>query len=168
VKALLRLYPARWRRRYGDEFEELLAAERGGPWRAFDIVTGALDAHAREGNLAMRRVLPWLFLLLSDLVIGWLNFHASDDVQPVAAALIVAGFGFGAYRPRLLWLYVPLLWLAVPVSGAYADVVNYHPGLVKPHPLYETLVALIPTVIGAAVGALTRWLLRTAAADARR
>ena len=41
----------------------------------------------------MRRLVPGLLLVLVDVVIGWLNYHASDDVQPVAAALIVAGFG---------------------------------------------------------------------------
>ena len=75
----------------------------------------------------MKRLLPWALLAASEVVIGWLNFHASDDVQPVAAALILAGFGFGYYRPRQAWLFAGLLWLAIPISGIYADAVNYHP-----------------------------------------
>jgi hypothetical protein len=101
----------------------------------------------------MRRAVPWAALVAAAVVIGWLNFHATDDVQPVAGALIVAAFGFAVYRPRLAWLFALLLWLAIPASGAYADAVNYHPGLVKPHPLYETLVALVPAGLGAAAGA---------------
>jgi hypothetical protein len=105
----------------------------------------------------MRRVIPWVLLALIAAVIGWLNYNATDDVQVVAGALLVAGFGFSIWNPRLAWLFVLILWLAVPISGVVADANNYHPGLVKPHPLYETLVALVPLAIGAAVGAGAKW-----------
>lgn len=106
----------------------------------------------------LTKALPWLVLLLIDGALGWMNFHATDDVQAVAAGLMVAGFGFALWRPRLVWLTVPLLWLSIPISGAVADAYNYHPGLVKPAPLYETLVALIPAVLGAGLGAGARWI----------
>ena len=108
----------------------------------------------------MRRLTPVVLLLLVDAAIGWLNYHATDDVQPVAASLIAAGFGFTFWRPRLAWLFIPALWLAVPVSSIVAYTNNYHPGLVKPAPLYETAVALIPTALGAAAGAGARWIFR--------
>ena len=103
------------------------------------------------------RVGPWALLGIADLLLGWLNYHASDDVQPVALGLLLAGFGFALLRPRLTWLWVPLLWLAIPVSGVVADANNYHPGLVKPHPLYETLVALVPVALGALAGVGLAW-----------
>jgi hypothetical protein len=56
---LLRLYPRRWRRRYGDEFAALLEDLAGTPhrWRlAVDVVRGAVDARL-EGNNAMRGIL---------------------------------------------------------------------------------------------------------------
>lgn len=116
------------------------------PWWRFPKVAELL----RSGS---HRLLPWGLLVAADIVLGWLNFHASDDVQPVAAALILAGFGFGYYRPRQAWLFAGLLWLAIPVSGIYADAVNYHPVQVKPAPIYTTAVALVPALLGAYVGA---------------
>ncbi len=48
----LRLYPATWRRRYGDELEALLSERRPGPRDALDLLRGALDArlHPRVAN----------------------------------------------------------------------------------------------------------------------
>jgi hypothetical protein len=54
---MLRLYPRRWRERYGEEFAALLVdAHRGGPRAMWDIARGALDAHL-HGRYAVRR---WL------------------------------------------------------------------------------------------------------------
>ena len=105
----------------------------------------------------MRRFAVPALLLACDVVLGWLNYHAAEDVQVVAAALFVFAFGFAVWRPRSTWYVIPLLWFAIPVSGIVADANNYHPGLFKPHPLYETLVALIPTVAGAVFGLGARW-----------
>jgi hypothetical protein len=44
IRALLRLYPQAWRRRYGIEFEELLAQSPLGPLEVADVVRGAIDA----------------------------------------------------------------------------------------------------------------------------
>jgi hypothetical protein len=96
---LVRLYPPRWRERYGPELEALLEVCGGGPRTALDVARGALAARLREAAAA-RRLLPWLALLAAALLVGWLDFHAGDDVQPVAGALLVLGFGFGWQRPR--------------------------------------------------------------------
>ena len=42
---LLRLYPARWRERYGEEFAEVLARQRASPGLVLDVLDGAVDAH---------------------------------------------------------------------------------------------------------------------------
>lgn len=160
MKVLLRLYPKPWRDRYGDEFSELLAASDEGWKTNADVARGALDAHRRTGGWRMRRVVPWLLLVVVDLVIGWLNYHATDDVQVVAAALILAGFGFVLWRPRWAWLLIPALWLAIPASSIVAYATNYHPGVPKPAPLYETLIALIPAALGAAAALGARRALR--------
>lgn len=109
----------------------------------------------------MRGLVLWVPLVTVAGLVGWLNYRATDDVQPVAAVLLLAGFGFSFWRPRLTWMFVLLLWLAVPLSGLIADANNYHPGLLKPHPIYETLIALIPTALGALIGVATRWISRT-------
>lgn len=156
MRFLLRLYPRRWRERYGDEVEALLDETPGEPRRTVDLARGAVDAHRRQG--VGHLLVAGAVLLLSDVAIGWLNYHASDDVQVVALALVVAAFGFAAWRPRWAWLFVLLLWVAVPASSIVGYANNYHPGLVKPAPLYETLVALIPAAIGAFLGAGARML----------
>src|SRR5689334_880090 len=45
IALLLRLYPARWRARYGDEFAAVLQERPLGPFDVADVVLGALDAH---------------------------------------------------------------------------------------------------------------------------
>ena len=44
---LIRCYPARWRARYGDEFEAILEMRPLGPFDVADILLGALDAQLR-------------------------------------------------------------------------------------------------------------------------
>jgi hypothetical protein len=112
---------------------------------------------------ALLRLSAWGLLALIAVSIGWLNYHATDDVQAVAAGLLVAAFGFSYWRPRLAWLFVLVLWLAIPLSSIVAGA-NFRPGLASPHPLYETLIALIPTSIGALLGAGARWTMGQARA----
>ena len=45
IALLLRLYPARWRARYGDEFAAVLEERPLGPFDVADVLLGALDAH---------------------------------------------------------------------------------------------------------------------------
>jgi hypothetical protein len=45
IALLLRLYPARWRARYGDEFAAVLEERTLGPFDVADVLLGALDAH---------------------------------------------------------------------------------------------------------------------------
>lgn len=113
---------------------------------------------------ALLRWFVWGLLALTAVLLGWLNYHATDDVQAVAMGLLLAGFGFSFWRPRLAWLFVLVLWLAIPLSGVVADANNYRPGVTHAHPLYETLIALIPAAIGALLGAGARWTMGQARA----
>ena len=49
---LIRCYPARWRARYGEEFEALLEERPLGPFDVADILLGALDARLTQGRAA--------------------------------------------------------------------------------------------------------------------
>ncbi len=42
---LLRLYPARWRERYAEEFGAVLASQRASVGLVLDVLGGAIDAH---------------------------------------------------------------------------------------------------------------------------
>jgi hypothetical protein len=159
MRGLIRLYPRAWRERYGDELEAFLEDSGGGPAAALDVVRGALDARLRAGD--WRPAGAWVLLALCGAAIGWLNFHAADDVQPVAGGLLAVGFGFGLHRPRRAWLSAALLALAVPVSEAWRDAAGYHPLLARPEPLYQTALTLVPALVfalaGASGGAAVGW-----------
>jgi hypothetical protein len=157
VRALLRLYPRRWRERYGDEYEAVLEAAPAGPGTVLDVLRGAVEAHAREmrpGEMARCALLA-----LCTLVAGWLNVHTTDDVQPVAAALLVFGFGLGAHRPSRAWAYALLLAAAVPLSGAW-DVLARHQGTSGAVQVLESVIALVPALLGAYAGAVAGWTVR--------
>ena len=52
---LLKLYPPRWRRRYGEEFLALIAPQRFSFATVFDIIGGAIDAWTQpQSHLAAR------------------------------------------------------------------------------------------------------------------
>ncbi|HEX3264330.1 MAG TPA: hypothetical protein VHR16_01570 [Candidatus Limnocylindrales bacterium] len=52
IGLLLSLYPAQWRRRYGEEFRAVLESRPLGPFDVADVVLGALDARSRALRLA--------------------------------------------------------------------------------------------------------------------
>ncbi len=52
IGLLLRLYPARWRRRYGDEFRAVLESRPLGPFDVADVLIGALDARLTRFRFA--------------------------------------------------------------------------------------------------------------------
>jgi hypothetical protein len=77
---LLRFYPAAWRARYGDEFEELLASRPPGLRDRVDILFGAVDARinpqvgidsVRETPLPRDRSVGMLFVLAGALLTAW-------------------------------------------------------------------------------------------------
>ncbi len=53
-RLLIRLYPARWRRRYADELIDLLDATGVTPWIAVDVLRGALVEHGRAWRSRVR------------------------------------------------------------------------------------------------------------------
>jgi hypothetical protein len=67
TRMLIRLYPAAWRQRYGDELEELMGDAPGG-WRAsFDVFKGAITMRMKNGSTA------WLalWLMAAGAVLGF-------------------------------------------------------------------------------------------------
>jgi hypothetical protein len=143
-RLLIRLYPAAWRSRYGDEFEALLDERPLGPFDVADIVLAALDAHIRpHGSAAAGDHTRGVFMTLRiggiAAIVGgalWLVslFGASviqgADGQPWQAlfilalvALLVAMVGLsgdqGREQPGLIWAAV-----AIPIVGAAISAVG--------------------------------------------
>jgi hypothetical protein len=76
---LIRLYPARWRRRYGRELDQLvhdLRPSRSAVAIAVDLVKGALDAHVQQGFDVQRS--DWRAVRRGTLIAGtiWLGLSA--------------------------------------------------------------------------------------------
>jgi hypothetical protein len=93
-QTLLRLYPHRWRERYGDEFLALLEQQPVTPAVALDVALGALDAHLRAhlspvgetvGARAMQRLRALrttaltLFCAYITFVVAGLAFYGMVD-----------------------------------------------------------------------------------------
>ncbi|HUQ78600.1 MAG TPA: hypothetical protein VM427_06995 [Patescibacteria group bacterium] len=142
-RALVRLYPASWRARYGEEFTALLEERPIGPFDVADIMLGALDARLRlrgqRGGTTTRGVSMSLRVGGFAAIIGaalWMigMFLASGTTETTgdpmigmgillggSAALLVALVGLSAFQarshPRLAWAA-----FAVPALGTLASI----------------------------------------------
>jgi hypothetical protein len=113
VSGLLRLYPRRWRDRYGEEFEALLADRPPTPRHRLDIVRGAFDAHLHPQLVDPDRVGDrWWLVPLAGLglfVIGVLLMVAAPERYDA----------YGSYRESSLAL-VPFLGSVVLLLAGIA------------------------------------------------
>ena len=125
---LVRLYPASWRARYGDEFEALLEERPVGPFDVADILLGAIDARLRlrsrgvatQGrgvSMSLRiggiAAVIGVALLSGAAFLGLGLVAVSEWVAPFLlvtglAFLVLALAGLSAFQarahPRLTWL----------------------------------------------------------------
>ncbi|MCU0506418.1 MAG: hypothetical protein MUE82_11745, partial [Chloroflexi bacterium] len=143
---LLRLYPARWRARYGDEFAALLAERPLGPFDVADVLLGAIDAHLHLRGLGSwsehRRGFPMSLRLGAYAAIAggalmligllWSALDAADSDPGIwlflagMLALLVALAGLSAFQarehPALVWaaFLLPAIGGTVTVLGVLA------------------------------------------------
>ncbi|MEO6206355.1 MAG: hypothetical protein ABIP77_00205, partial [Candidatus Limnocylindrales bacterium] len=146
IRALLRLYPAPWRARYGDEFQALLEERPLGPFDVADLLLGAFDAqlhlrglgayaqHQRGYSMTLR--IGGYAAILGSILwatgIGVASGAAeTSSLKGVgvigmllgSTLLLVALTGLSAFQARR---YPRLMWLAfvLPAVGAIASVVG--------------------------------------------
>jgi hypothetical protein len=158
VKKLIRLYPARWRQRYGEEMARLLddlaPPSRGARLRiAVDVLLGALDARLSQDFAAVMDAARAVGLATAATVIGWLPvgaliylsnvvFPSNDDTIPSIAGylyLMVAFAAIGAVASRAcaeLWSWlvasaVSGLVMAALINATFAWVDNAYLGIVS-------------------------------------
>ena len=143
TRILIRLYPARWRARYGEEFAAILEERPLGPFDVADILLGALDAqlrlrrpgtdlaHGRSFSMSLRiggyaAVLGGA-LLATSIALG---MGLVGNVEPVvpgllgvtgSLALLVALAGLSAFQGRT---HPAISWAAVAVTAVGASVVT--------------------------------------------
>lgn len=147
MKALVWLYPAAWRRRYGEEFAEVVAASSQRSCKiGIDVVRGAVDAWWQRGHdldFRMPTRLAGLLLLVAGAC--WtLGISArTGDGQSLMSLSRNGLLGSDAMRG-----YVPLL-LLLGILGLWRD--ERHSGRV-PRPT-AALPALIVAGLGTYCGA---------------
>lgn len=186
--ALVRLYPATWRARYGEEFTALLEERPVGPFDVADIVLGAMDARLRPRNLhaarepggismslrigGMAAVAGSALLLLAALVSMGTLVEVGEAVPGVLfvtglALLLVALAGMSAFQarahPRLAWVA-----FALPAVGTVASVLGMIGTSIVGESawgvwFFGTLTALIGSAIFALLTYMTAALSRGAA-----
>jgi hypothetical protein len=143
---LIRCYPARWRARYGEEFEAILEERPLGPFDVADILLGALDARlrlrGRNASLHEGRSLTMSLriggiaaivggaLLAISIVLGVGLVGGGVDPTVIGIlllsgtiALVVALAGLSAFQARV---YPVLSWAAVAITvvGTVVSVVG--------------------------------------------
>lgn len=186
-QVLVRLYPASWRARYGEEFTALLEERPVGPFDVADIMFGAIDARLRLRHLNVARETGGVAMSLRvggiAAIIGavlWFGgmFLASGTtglvVDPVlgmsvllagSTALLVALVGLSAFQarshPRLAWAA-----FAVPALGTIASIIGIAAaGLTTDDYWWLWFTGLVTTFIGSGLFALATY--RTAVLSRR-
>ena len=145
IGLLLALYPAPWRRRYGEEFRAVLESRPLGPFDVADVLLGAVDARLalrlsdgvteHGGQLAMLRIGGIGAIVGSALwFIGIAGGSAADDgpdtawlvvgmIGSVGLLLALAGLsGFQAHHePRLAWAAfgIPAIGSVLSLAGMF-------------------------------------------------
>jgi hypothetical protein len=141
IDLLLAMYPARWRRRYGEEFRAVLESRALGPFDVFDVLLGALDARLTRLRVAEPRYIGGRRMVLRiggfGAIAGGILWFAglagvssglTDAIWPLALVLgtlgiLVALAGLSAFQahrsPRLVWAA-----FAIPAAGSVASLLG--------------------------------------------
>ncbi|HEV8191498.1 MAG TPA: hypothetical protein VGP82_08430, partial [Ktedonobacterales bacterium] len=125
---LLRLYPATWRKRYGDEFSALLDDCQLSLAVLFDLLGGALDAHLHQ-LLLTGRILPminrtrraeitvfcaWIAFVVAGLAFQRMSEY--DDFQNAGATYPVIGVSYIAIQVGAAVALLAVLAGGLPVA----------------------------------------------------
>lgn len=160
--ALVRLYPASWRARYGAEFTALLEERPVGPFDVADIVLGAMDARLRLHNLHAAREPGGISMSLR---IGGMAAIAGAALLVLAALVSMGSVETGEAVPGILFV-TGLALLLVALAGMSAFQARAHPRLAWVAfavPAVGTLVSVLGLVGMSIVGewAWTVWFFGT-------
>lgn len=124
IGLLLVLYPAQWRRRYGEEFRAVLESRPIGPFDVADILLGALDARLTRFRFAEPRYIGGRRMVLR---IGGLGAILGGILWFAGLAGVSAGLD-GAEWPAALLLGT--LGILVALAGLSAFQAHRSPKLV--------------------------------------
>lgn len=185
---LIRLYPARWRARYGEEFAAILEERPLGPFDVADILLGALDAQlrlrGRSADVKQGRVFTMsLRFGGAAAILGGVLFPAgfvassidgSDDLFPGVvfifaglASFLIALIGLSAFQarrhPRLIWtaFALPAFGTAVACVGIVTTgIFGDRPVVAGLNPWSISMIGLLTTAVGTILFALATYRTR--------
>ena len=123
---LVRLYPRRWRARYGEELEATLADVRLRPAAAWDVVLGAVDAHVHRHRWIGSETEGGVMDSDRSGFSRWRRLAAPALLAlPVVflALLSVNGFGNGLVFPQLTGFFGNPVVELITVVGPFAALV---------------------------------------------
>lgn len=152
MSRLVRLYPAAWRDRYGDELAALLEDRSPGPFDVADLLLGAIDAHLHLRGLGTasehRKGIPMsLRLAGSAAIIGgglWIIFF------------VIASFSYTGADLDVAWFPV-VLGAGLLTLAALAGLSAFE---FRDHPRWVWIAFVVPAIgIGLVLVALARTLL---------
>jgi hypothetical protein len=149
---LVRLYPRRWRRRYGDEFLALLESSRLDRRLVLDVVRGAAREwleHTLTGRLVLGPIVAFAATLCA------MGLSALVPVEPTiwqdAGRTIVA-----PPWPVRLGIFFPIVYFAVALRYALGIAVSE--SRVGSRELCAWTAVLFLTSVGAQWGSMVLWL----------
>jgi hypothetical protein len=190
IRLLLRLYPAGWRTRYGDEFAAVLEERPLGPFDVADVLLGALDAHLHLRGLGaashhVQGIVMSLriggFAAIAGGILWFIGLAASsldatEDGTGLWVAMLIGGtvlllvalVGLSAFQarryPRAAWaaFLLPAVGAAVSIVGMVAMALIGDRAFVGDlTPWYVWILGLMAMLVGSALFALVTWLTRS-------
>jgi hypothetical protein len=125
IGLLLALYPARWRRRYGEEFRAMLESRPLGPFDVADVLLGALDARSTRFRLLQGSESRGG----QNMVLRMGGYGAVSGGVLWFVGLAASGIG-GTSNPIWMWVGgLGTFGLLVAVTGLSAFQAHRHPRL---------------------------------------
>ena len=134
MKPILRLYPAAWRRRYGDELSDLLEEMPASPATILDLLRGALTLHLRA---LFDRLAPRL-LTAGGAPMPTHTLQRHPTASALAAALLAA--------PTAIFVTVSILAYQVRLPGMEAWLAPFMDGLQQAPWIVELFLGAAPLV----------------------
>jgi hypothetical protein len=187
IALLLLLYPAAWRRRYGEEFAAVLESRHLGPFDVFDVVLAAIDAHLHfrgrqrapgrsRGFLMSSRIGGAAAIIggvLLVIAMGWSIWDPADSdpggflVFPGLLAILIGLIGLSAFQarqhPGLIWVafLVPAVGVVISVAGLIAGLLQGDRDLIADWGAWEFFVlGIVAVLLGSALFGYATWRTR--------